>query len=96
MIVVISDLHLQHTSLDVVRRDEGGKVLETRIARNVGAGALALLFSELVENAQRCSAKEVHLVFAGDIFELHRTPLWLLGGELLRPTLHPAWESPAR
>ena len=95
MIVVISDLHLQHTSLDVVRRDEDGKVLETRITRNVGAGALALLFSELVENAQRCSAKEVHLVFAGDIFELHRTPLWLLGGELLRPTLHPASESPA-
>ena len=34
MIVVISDLHLQHTSRDVVRRSEGGKILETRVVRN--------------------------------------------------------------
>lgn len=93
MIVIISDLHLQHTALDGVRREEAGRVLETRVPRNVGAGALALLFSELVQNAQRCSAKEVHLIFAGDIFELHRTPLWFVGGEPLRPTLHPAASS---
>ena len=95
MIVVVSDLHLQHTSLDGVRREEGGQVFETRVSRNVGAGALALLFSEIVENAQRCNAGEVHLVFAGDIFELHRTPLWFAGGEPLRPTLHPASSSAA-
>ncbi|HWA75929.1 MAG TPA: hypothetical protein VG937_26510 [Polyangiaceae bacterium] len=95
MIVVVSDLHLQHTSLDGVRREEGGRVFETRVSRNVGAGALALLFSEIVENAQRCNAREVHLVFAGDIFELHRTPLWFAGGEPLRPTLHPASSSAA-
>jgi hypothetical protein len=95
MIVVISDLHLQHTACDALRRNEGGRVLETRIVRNVSAQALSLLFSEIVENAERVGAKEAHLVFAGDIFELHRTPLWLLGGERLRPTLHPAASSSA-
>ncbi|HEY1537286.1 MAG TPA: hypothetical protein VGF76_24865, partial [Polyangiaceae bacterium] len=93
MIVVISDLHLQHTALDSIRRDEGGKVLETKVVRNVEAGALSLLFAEIVANAEEAAAKEVHLVFAGDIFELHRTPLWLLAGESLRPTLHPARDS---
>ena len=93
MIVVISDLHLQHTALDSIRRDEGGKVLETKVVRNVEAGALSLLFAEIVANAEEAGAKEVHLVFAGDIFELHRTPLWLLAGESLRPTLHPARDS---
>jgi hypothetical protein len=90
MIVVISDLHLQHTSRDVVRRNEGGKVLETKVVRNVTGAALALLFSEIRDNAERTGAKEIHLVFAGDVFELHRTPEWLIGGETLRPTLHPA------
>jgi len=94
MIVVISDLHLQHTALDSIRRNEGGKVLETKVVRNVEAGALSLLFAEIVANAAGVGAKEVHLVFAGDIFELHRTPLWLLAGESLRPTLHPAADSP--
>jgi UDP-2,3-diacylglucosamine pyrophosphatase LpxH len=94
MIVVISDLHLQHTALDSLRRDEGGKVLETKVVRNVEAGALSLLFAEIAANAEEAGAKEVHLVFAGDIFELHRTPLWLLAGESLRPTLHPAADSP--
>ena len=94
MIVVISDLHLQHTLLDSIRRAEGGKVLETKVVRNVEAGALSLLFGEIAANAESAGAEEVHLVFAGDIFELHRTPLWLLAGESLRPTLHPAAESP--
>ena len=95
MIVIVSDLHLQHTALDVLRREEDGKVLATKVVRNVDAGALGLLFSEIWSNVQRTRATEVHLVLAGDIFELHRTPLWLLGGETLRPTLSPAAGSPA-
>jgi hypothetical protein len=95
MIVVISDLHLQHTALDSVRREEGGKVLETKVVRNVEAGALSLLFGEIVANTKSVGASEVHLVFAGDIFELHRTPLWFTAGESLRPTIHPAADSPA-
>ena len=85
MIVVISDLHLQHTALDSIRRDEAGKVLETRSCTSVEAGALSLLFAEIVANASGVGATEVHLVFAGDIFELHRTPLWLLAGERCGP-----------
>jgi hypothetical protein len=95
MIVVISDLHLQHTALDLLRREESGKVLITKVVRNVGAGALSLLFSEISSNVQRTSATEVNLVLAGDIFEMHRTPMWLLGGEALRPTLAPAAGSAA-
>jgi UDP-2,3-diacylglucosamine pyrophosphatase LpxH len=95
MIVVISDLHLQHTAQDLLSRSEGGKILATRVVRNVGAGALSLLFSEITRNAERTGAKEVNLVLAGDIFEMHRTPRWLLGGEALRPTLAPAASSTA-
>ncbi|HEX7669926.1 MAG TPA: hypothetical protein VF395_10095, partial [Polyangiaceae bacterium] len=97
MIVVISDLHLQHTAQDLLSRpyEEGGKILATRVVRNVGAGALSLLFSEITSNAQRTGAREVNLVFAGDIFEMHRTPRWFLGGETLRPTLAPAAPSRA-
>lgn len=94
MITVISDLHLQHTALDRVRRREDGALLETRVVRNVGPGALSLLFAEIASNAKRAKAQRVELVFAGDIFEMHRTPLWLLGGEQKRPTLHPATASP--
>lgn len=92
MIVIVSDLHLQHTKHDVVRRREGERVLETRVARNVSARALGLLFSEILENAERCHAKQVHLVFAGDLFELHRTPLWFLWNDGVRPVQSPPGE----
>ena len=94
MISIVSDLHLQHTALDRIRRREDGALLETRVVRNVNAAALSLLFAEIVDNAKRAKAKLVELVFAGDIFEMHRTPLWLLAGEQRRPTLHPAAASP--
>ncbi len=93
MIVVISDLHLQHTKHDVIRRNENGRVLETRVVRNVNAGALSLLFAEITENVERSGATDVQLVLAGDIFELHRTPLWFSNGETRRPTVHPGAES---
>lgn len=89
MIVVVSDLHLQHTRHDSIRRLENGRVIEYRIVRNVGAGALRLLLSEIAENVARTRATNVELVLAGDIFEIHRTPRWFLGGRDYRPVLHP-------
>ncbi len=90
MIVVISDLHLQHTSHDVLRWREGDRVFECGVRRNVSAAALELLFTETCANVRRCQAPEVHLVLAGDIFEIHRSPQWFFGGSSLRPTLAPA------
>lgn len=85
MIVVISDLHLQHTTEDVIRRREGDGVTECGVRRNVTAGALRLLFAEIAENVARSRALQVELVLAGDIFELHRSPAWFFGGSGLRP-----------
>lgn len=85
MIVVVSDLHLQHTTQDVIRRREGDGVMECGVRRNVTAGALRLLFAEVAENVARSGALQVELVLAGDIFELHRSPAWFFGGSALRP-----------
>ncbi|MSP60948.1 MAG: hypothetical protein EXR72_11505 [Myxococcales bacterium] len=88
MLVIISDLHLQHIALDVLRYSVGDEVRETGVRRNVTAGALQLLFSEILENTARRGARTVELVLAGDILELLRTPLWFSGGDIeVRPTL---------
>ncbi len=92
MIVVISDLHLQHTSLDVLRWRDGATTFELRNARNVSAGALSMLFSTVSVNAVRTAAQAIELVFAGDIFELIRSPRWLLDGCKIRPTQEPCGE----
>ncbi len=84
MLVVVSDLHLQHTSHDSVRFKRGEKYFETGVHRNVTAGAFRLLFETIITRVERMRAKNKHssaeimidLVFAGDIFEIHRTPLW--------------------
>lgn len=85
MIVVISDLHLQHTSADGLRRREGESVIECGVKRNVSAGALHLLLAEIAENVTRSGARQVELVLAGDIFELHRSPAWFYAGSQVRP-----------
>ncbi|MES2638428.1 MAG: hypothetical protein V4850_03070 [Myxococcota bacterium] len=93
MIVVISDLHLQHTAADPVRHREGDRVWETGVRRNLTAAAVALLFDEIADSATRCGSRVVQLVLAGDIFECHRTPLWFAGeGATLRPTDDPGAE----
>lgn len=85
MLVIISDLHLQHIADDVVRYRRGADVLEVGVRRNVGARPLHLLFAEIADNVARSGAKQVDLVLAGDIFELMRTPVWFYGGLALRP-----------
>jgi UDP-2,3-diacylglucosamine pyrophosphatase LpxH len=85
MIVLVSDLHLQHTSKDAIRWRDGEHLIECGVKRNVSAGALNLLLAEVAENVARCEVRQVELVLAGDIFELHRTPAWFLGGRGLRP-----------
>lgn len=78
MIAVVSDLHLQQTDPDVVRYRAGQTVRQAGVRRNVRAAALTHFFRRVCANAERCGAKEVHVVFAGDVFELHRAPMWFL------------------
>lgn len=87
MLAIVSDLHLQHISLDAVRYVRSGVVYESGVSRNVSEGALQMLFADLLGFADRARSRDVELVFAGDIFELLRSPLWFsrCAGDL-RPT----------
>lgn len=84
MIAIISDLHMQHTSRDGVRYRSDGGIREAGIRRNIDDKDFSRLFSIIHEKAGMVGATDIHLVFAGDIFELLRTPLWLFGD--VRPT----------
>lgn len=86
MLVVISDLHFQHVSLDSIRYVQDGLLRETGVRRNVTRGALALLLADVCRFAERGGSKLVEIVFNGDIFELWRSPLWFSSGDVeLRP-----------
>ena len=85
MLAIISDLHFQHTTDDSIRFRKGGELHEIGVARNVGANALDRFFSMIRERARRHAAQDVELVFAGDVFELHRSPMWFYGGSDARP-----------
>ncbi|HYX39580.1 MAG TPA: hypothetical protein VE954_41300 [Oligoflexus sp.] len=78
MIIVISDLHLQHTSADVFSyQGENGEARECGVHRNIAPEALTLLKDEVVNYQRKFQTKVVKLVLNGDIFEILRTPVWL-------------------
>jgi|GEM_PF-485722 len=85
MLAIISDLHFQHTADDSIRFRKDGELHEIGVARNVGASALDRFFAMVRERAERHAAHDVELVFAGDVFELHRSPIWFYGGSGVRP-----------
>lgn len=91
MIAIVSDLHLQHTGCDSIRYRRGDEVWEAGVRRNVRAGAFTRFAEAIKKCCQRCKAKEVHLVFAGDILELHRTPMWFMSPD---PHVRPYAEDP--
>ncbi|MEM8556406.1 MAG: hypothetical protein AAGG50_01060 [Bacteroidota bacterium] len=79
MLAIVSDLHFQQTDPDSIRYvNEKGEVFQTGVRRNVRVHALDHFFRRVAENAVECEAKLVHIVFAGDIFELHRSPIWFM------------------
>jgi len=88
MLVVVSDLHLQHTAADHIHYRDGRALRRTGVRRNVTSGALRRFFTMIGERVERHKSTEVVLVFAGDIFEIHRSPLWFYGGDDVRPTDH--------
>lgn len=84
MLVVISDLHFEEETEDLV--SSPACTSPVTFPRNIPSAAFARVFAHLAELARRADAAELHLVLAGDIFDLHRTALWFspaLGG--LRP-----------
>jgi UDP-2,3-diacylglucosamine pyrophosphatase LpxH len=93
MLAIISDLHLQDTAFDCVRYREGNALKQIGVRRNVKATAFERLIARVLEAARRRRSAEIHLVFAGDIFELHRAPGWFLGpNNQARPTDFPVGE----
>ena len=86
MLAVISDLHFQHTSHDALRYVVDGEVRELEVRRNVTAEAFQRFFAQIHALAEHRRSCEVELIFAGDIFEIHRTPLWFFDGSGARPS----------
>ncbi len=78
MIIVISDLHLQHTAADgFVYQSEKGEMRECGVHRNIAPEALTLLKDEVLNYRRKFQTRMVRLVLNGDIFEILRTPVWL-------------------
>jgi len=78
MLVVISDLHFTEEASDAIVTEKGR--LEP-VTRNLGPRAFGVFFDALAGRAERDGAREVHLILAGDIFDLHRSGLWFEGPE---------------
>jgi UDP-2,3-diacylglucosamine pyrophosphatase LpxH len=86
VLAVISDLHFQHTSHDALRYVVGGEVRQLEVHRNVTPEAFHRFFAQIHALVDHRHSRDVELVFAGDIFELHRTPLWFFDGSGARPS----------
>lgn len=88
VLAIASDLHLQHTSDDAIRYSSGrGDIVECGVRRNVSSGGLRRWFAMIHEAVLRQRVDHVELVLAGDVFEMHRTPLWFLDNPHgVRPT----------
>jgi len=86
VLAVISDLHFQHTSHDALRYVVDGEVRELEVRRNVTPEAFQRFFAQIHDLVEHRRSREVELVFAGDIFEIHRTPLWFFDGSGARPS----------
>ncbi|HVE84681.1 MAG TPA: hypothetical protein VND93_17615 [Myxococcales bacterium] len=86
MLAIISDLHFQHTAHDALHYAVDGVVHQLEVRRNVTPEAFQRFFAQIHALAEHRRSREVELVFAGDIFEIHRTPLWFFDESGARPT----------
>lgn len=86
VIAVVSDLHFQHTSHDALRFVQDGAVQALEVHRNVTPEAFHRFFAQIHALTEQRRTTQVELVFAGDIFELHRTPLWFFDPSGVRPS----------
>ncbi len=90
MIAVISDLHFEEEASDVIRGRWGR---ELRFRRNLDAKVFGSFVAHLADEVRRRKAKELHLVIAGDLFDLNRTTLWFRDN--LRPYVSNSEFTPA-
>ena len=88
MLVVISDLHFEEEISYTIPAGDGQEPV--RFTRNLPAKAFARFVSGLAAEAIRNKARRLDLVFAGDIFEITRTPLWWEGAQMLARPFLPA------
>ncbi len=77
MLVVISDLHFEEERSRNIPGDSDHEPVQ--VPRNIPLKAFTKIFHRLAKQARRDNAKRMDLVLSGDIFELHRSGLWLRG-----------------
>ena len=75
MLVVVSDLHFEEEKSDVIPGKGGFPAAS--FSRNLPGKAYQSFIAHLASEAIRNKAERLDLVFAGDIFDLHRTSLWM-------------------
>lgn len=84
MLVVISDLHFQDTSNDIIKDSAGNIVFDPESERNVPEEDFKMLVEDIIaeagQNLKTGNANELILVLAGDIFDLTRSQQWLIKG----------------
>jgi UDP-2,3-diacylglucosamine pyrophosphatase LpxH len=72
MIAVISDLHFEEETSDVIRGD--GKEIIFR--RNLDPKAYRSFIAHMADEVRRRKSKSFELVIAGDLFDFSRTTIW--------------------
>lgn len=79
MLVVVSDLHFEEETSDVIPGT--GDHPPVAFSRNLPGRAHRTFIAHIASEAQRNGAKRLDLAFAGDIFDIHRTSLWVVDNE---------------
>ena len=74
MLVAISDIHLQDTTLSGLPH-----------SMNVPARAFELFFEHVAASARHNSAREIIILLNGDVFDFLRTERWFINGFTERP-----------
>ncbi len=84
MTVVISDLHFEEETADIVS-DPAGKLDPIAFRRNVPAAAFEDMMRDIADLARSNNAGRIDFVLAGDIIDLYRTQHWFRNDTGLRP-----------
>jgi UDP-2,3-diacylglucosamine pyrophosphatase LpxH len=74
MLVVFSDLHFEEEASNNIPGDDTHNPIV--FSRNLPGKVFRSFITHLANEANRNGARRLDLVFAGDIFDIHRTGLW--------------------
>ena len=81
MLVVFSDLHFEEEISYTIPAGDGHE--KVHFSRNLPAKAFVKFIATMATEAKRNKARRMDFVFAGDIFEIIRTPLWREGEKVV-------------